>query len=109
MRFIQNTQRRRKLFLYTTGLLIICEVRMKRALKSIVMQAVKLKDPVRMEVFLKELYLQGFADGANADIPDDDDRYLRLKDGHHYECECPECGSVMELDLFGLLEGSETE
>ena len=80
----------------------------KQLLRNITMQAVKLKDPVKMEAFLTELYLQAFADGANAEVVEDGDRYLKLKVNHTYECQCPECGAFMDLDLLGLLEEEES-
>lgn len=81
----------------------------KKFLRNITMQAVRLKDPAKMEAFLTELYMQAFADGANAEVAEEGDRYLKLKVNHTYECQCPECGAFMDLDLLGLLEEGEDD
>lgn len=80
---------------------------MERQLRNIAMQAVRVKNPDRMEQFLTEVYLIGVADGANAEVVKDSDRYLKLEIGRKYECICPICESEIELDLLGLLEDEE--
>lgn len=79
----------------------------KQFIRNVAMQAVRIKDPTKMEAFLTELYLQAFADGANAEVAHDDDKYLKLEANRTYECICPECGVALELDLLGLLEEGE--
>lgn len=57
--------------------------------------------------FLKGIYIQGFADGSDAEVLDDDDRAIRIKRGTTYECICPYCEGEMSLDLYSLLTPEE--
>ena len=81
----------------------------KQFIRNVAMQAARIKDPTKMEAFLKELYTQAFADGANAEVEEDGYRFVRIQIGRIYECQCPECGAFMELDLLGLLDEKEGE
>jgi len=51
---------------------------------------------------LTNIFLQGVAAGANAEI-DDSFRFLRIKKEASYQCLCPECKTWLELDLEDLL------
>lgn len=53
---------------------------------------------------LKMCYLYGVADGAEAEVAEGTDRFLRIKTDTHYETECPACQTWLELDLLGLLK-----
>lgn len=81
---------------------------MKADLK-VACQAVRIKDPKKMLAFLKVIYQQGFADGADADLCDEEDRFLRIRPNQKFECQCPECGTVLELDIRQLITEVEEQ
>lgn len=71
--------------------------------RRVAVQVAKEKNPDKILKMLKQVYLYGFADGAEAEPLESDERFLRIKIGTDYVVQCPNCGEEIQIDLLDLL------
>lgn len=75
------------------------------SIRKLAMLAVRIKSANKMEEFLSKALKVAYAEGAGAHIVDDSKEiYYRVPKETKFECLCPECKALLEIDLSELVE-----